>query len=211
MPGDISWIAIVILLSAMILPNTPRKMTTAALIAASMGPLGIWIAYLRGIPVPSLVSTFVIYLPNYTCAIAAVMPSIMFQRIGRRLREARELGSYELVEQLGQGGMGEVWRARHRLLARDAAIKLVRPEVLGASTEEQSRLLLRRFEREAQATAQLCSAHSIRLFDYGATDDGSFYYVMELLTAAISSRSSESVVRSPPIAPCSCCARCVTR
>src|SRR5688500_18847761 len=103
------------------------------------------------------------------------MPSIMFQRIGRRLREARELGSYELIEQLGRGGMGEVWRARHRLLARDAAIKLVRPALLGASTDEHAKLLLRRFEREAQATAQLSSAHSIRLFDFGATDDGSFY------------------------------------
>ena len=190
-PGQPSWIVIVILLSAMILPSTPRKMTIAALIAASMGPLGVWIAHLRGIPAPSFVTTLFIYLPNYTCAIAAVMPSIMFQRIGRRLREARELGSYELLEQLGEGGMGEVWRARHRLLARDAAIKLVRPEVLGASTEEQSRMVVRRFEREAQATAQLSSAHSIRLFDYGSSDDGSFYYVMELLTG----RDLESFVR----------------
>ena len=190
-PGQLSWIVVVILLSAMIMPNTPRKMTIASFIAASMGPLGMWIAHLLGESVPSPVNTLLIYMPNYTCAIAAVMPSIMFQRLGRRLREARELGSYELIEQLGEGGMGEVWRARHRLLARDAAIKLVRPEVLGASTEEQSRLLLRRFEREAQATAQLSSQHSIRLYDYGSSDDGSFYYVMELLTG----RDLESFVR----------------
>jgi serine/threonine-protein kinase len=189
--GGVSWIAVVILLSAMFLPSTPRKMVVASLIAATMGPLAVWIAHLRGLPVPSLAVTFLIYLPNYSCAMAAVMPSIMLQRIARRLREARELGAYELIEQLGQGGMGEVWRARHRLLARDAAIKLVRPEVLGVSSEEQSRLLLRRFEREAQATAQLSSAHSIRLFDYGAADDGSFYYVMELLTG----RDLESFVR----------------
>jgi serine/threonine-protein kinase len=196
--GAPSWIVIVILLSAMILPSTPRKMSVAALIAATMGPLGVWLAYLRGLDVPSPVATFLIYLPNYTCAIAAVMPSIMLQRMSRRLREARELGSYELLEQLGEGGMGEVWRARHRLLARDAAIKLVRPEVLGASTEDQSRLVLRRFEREAQATAQLSSAHSIRLFDYGIADDGSFYYVMELLTG----RDLESFVRQfGPVPP----------
>ena len=189
--GQLSWIVVVILLSAMIMPSTPRKMVMASLITASMGPLGAWIAHLRGLPAPPPLTTFLIFLPNYTCAIAAVMPSIMFQRMGRRLREARELGSYELLDPLGQGGMGEVWRARHRLLARDAAIKLVRPEVLGASNDEQSRLLLRRFEREAQATAQLCSAHSIRLFDYGVADDGSFYYVMELLTG----RDLESFVR----------------
>lgn len=190
-PGFLSWIVVVILLSAMIMPSTPRKMTIAALIAASMGPLGVWIAHVAGLGGPSATETFLIYLPNYTCAIAAVMPSIMFQRIGRRLREARELGSYELLEKLGEGGMGEVWRARHRLLARDAAIKLVRPEVLGTSGEDQTRLPLRRFEREAQATAQLSSAHSIRLFDYGIADDGSFYYVMELLTG----RDLESLIR----------------
>jgi serine/threonine-protein kinase len=191
MVGQLSWIAIVILLSAMILPSTPRKMAGAALVAASMGPLGVCFAHLRGVPVPSVVTTLVMYTPNYTCAIAAILPSVMFQRLGRRLREARELGNYELVEQLGQGGMGEVWRARHRLLARHAAVKLVRPEVLGAGSESDMKLLLRRFEREAQATAALNSQHSIRLFDFGATDDGSFYYVMELLTG----RDLESLVR----------------
>jgi serine/threonine-protein kinase len=190
-PGQVSWIVVVILLSAMIMPSTPRKMTAATLIAASMGPLGIWLSQLGGMVVPSPYATFLMYLPNYTCALAGVMPSIIFQRIGRRLREARELGSYELLEPLGEGGMGEVWRARHRLLAREAAIKLVRPEVLGASSDEQARLLLRRFEREAQATAQLSSAHTIRLFDFGTTEDGSFYYAMELLTG----RDLESFVK----------------
>jgi len=87
--------------------------------------------------------------------------------------------------------MGEVWRADHRLLARSAAIKLVRPEVLGASTAAEARLILRRFEREAQATAALGSPYTIRLFDFGMTDEGTFYYVMELLTG----RDLESLVR----------------
>ena len=190
-PGQPSWITPIILLTAMITPSTPRKMSVAVLIAASMGPLGVWIAHLRGLPVPPPSVTMLIYLPNYLCGIAAVTPSIVFQRMARRLREARELGSYELVEPLGAGGMGEVWRARHRLLAREAAIKLVRPEVLGAGTDERARLLLRRFEREAQATAQLSSPHSIRLFDFGATDDSRFYYVMELLVG----RDLESFVK----------------
>ncbi len=190
-PGQATWITIIILLSAMIMPSTPRKMTVAVMVAASMGPLGVWIAHLRGLPVPSLATTLLIYLPNYTCGLMAVTPSILFHRMGRRLREARELGSYELVEQLGAGGMGEVWRARHRLLAREAAIKLVRPEMLGAGSGEEARMLLRRFEREAQATAQLSSAHTIRLFDFGSTDDERFYYVMELLVG----RDLESFVK----------------
>ena len=102
-----------------------------------MEPLGVWFAHLRGLPVPSVVNTFVLLLPNYVCAVVATLPSHVLQRVGRRLRQAQELGSYHLVELLGRGGMGEVWRAEHRLLARSAAIKLVRPEVLGASGDAE--------------------------------------------------------------------------
>jgi serine/threonine protein kinase len=77
--------------------------------------------------------------------------------------------------------MGEVWRAKHRLLARPAAIKLIRPEVLGAGSDAEHRTVLQRFEREAQATASLSSPHTIRVFDFGAAQDGRFYYVMEFL------------------------------
>ncbi len=131
-----------------------------------------------------------VYLPNFIWAVVATMPSAMFQKMGRQLKQARELGSYELIEQLGAGGMGTVWRARHRFLARDAAVKLVKVEALGA-TDSSAQSQLIRFEREAQATALLRSPHSIRLFDFGAADDGSFYYVMEMLEG----RDLETVVR----------------
>src|SRR5262245_24008926 len=101
------------------------------------------------------------------------------------------MGSYHLVELLGRGGMGEVWRGEHRLLKRPAAIKLVRPELLGANSDADSHDMLRRFEREAQATAALSSPHTIRLFDFGVTSDRTFYYVMELLAG----RDLESLVR----------------
>ena len=100
---------------------------------------------------------------------------------GKLVRRAREFGSYRLVAPLGRGGMGEVWRAEHQLLARPAAIKLIRPEMLGAADAEGRRATLRRFEREAQATAQLRSPHTIQLYDFGVTEEGTFYYVMELL------------------------------
>ena len=90
-----------------------------------------------------------------------------------------KLGSYRLVERLGAGGMGEVWRAQHRLLARPAAIKLIRiSESADAAGSDDA---IRRFEREAQVTAALSSPHTVQLFDFGVADDGSFYYVMELL------------------------------
>lgn len=97
------------------------------------------------------------------------------------VRRVREFGSYQLVALLGKGGMGEVWRAEHRLLARPAAIKLIRPEKLGGADAEGRHATLRRFEREAQATALLRSSHTIQLYDFGVTDDGTLYYVMELL------------------------------
>jgi serine/threonine-protein kinase len=101
--------------------------------------------------------------------------------LGSEVSRARELGSYRLVERLGQGGMGEVWRAKHRLLARPAAIKLVRPSLAGSAGSGDYEQVLRRFEREAQVTAELRSPHTVELWDFGVADEGGFYYVMELL------------------------------
>jgi DNA-binding NtrC family response regulator len=88
------------------------------------------------------------------------------------------VGSYRLISQLGSGGMGEVWLAKHRLLARPAAVKLIRQEASPGNAREQ---IVRRFEREAQVTARLRSPHTVQLYDFGVNDSGSFYYVMELL------------------------------
>jgi serine/threonine-protein kinase len=187
----ISWIGLLILIYAIIAPNTPRRMLIASLVAASFDPLAHWIAWLLGGQALSPMYVLIICWPSYACAFLAVVPARVLQRIGRRLREAQDLGSYTLVERLGHGGMGEVWRAEHRLLKRDAAIKLVRPEVIGAHDEHDARVMLKRFEREAQATAVLSSPHTIQVFDYGHTDDRTFYYVMELL----SGRDLESLVR----------------
>jgi serine/threonine-protein kinase len=163
-----------------------------------MDPLAMLVAYLLGDPVVSPSQAFLRVLPNYSCAFVAVLPSKVLYRLGRRLREAQALGNYELVEKLGHGGMGEVWRARHQLLARDAAIKLVRPEVLGAKNDVEARVVQRRFEREAKATASLSSPHTIQVFDFGVTQDGTFYYVMELLAG----RDLESMVREfGPVPP----------
>ena len=88
------------------------------------------------------------------------------------------VGSYRLISQLGSGGMGEVWLAKHRLLARPAAVKLIRQETSPGTGREQ---LVRRFQREAQVTARLRSPHTVQLYDFGVNDSGAFYYVMELL------------------------------
>ena len=94
------------------------------------------------------------------------------------LDEGLTLGHYRLVAQLGVGGMGEVWRARHQLLARPCAVKLIRPELLGESDREAT---TGRFRLEAQAIAHLTSPNTVRLYDFGVSETGNFYFVMELL------------------------------
>jgi serine/threonine-protein kinase len=101
--------------------------------------------------------------------------------LSRALSRARRIGAYELTDRLGRGGMGEVWKARHRLLARPAAIKLIRSDRTSGGTPSDADYYLERFQREAQATASLRSPHTIQIYDYGITPDRSFYYVMELL------------------------------
>ena len=95
------------------------------------------------------------------------------------LDPGRRVGSYQLVRKIGVGSMGEVWLAKHRLLVRPAAVKLIRPKRLEDPRERAK--ALERLEREARATARLSSIHTIRLHDFGVTDEGSLYYVMEHL------------------------------
>ena len=96
-------------------------------------------------------------------------------------KEVRELGSYRLLRRIGEGGMGEVWLAEHRLLARPAAIKLVHGKAIADESRDKVAEILAGFEKEARVTANLASPHTVRLFDYGVSRDGVFFYVMELL------------------------------
>jgi eukaryotic-like serine/threonine-protein kinase len=92
-----------------------------------------------------------------------------------QLYRARRLGRYRLQAPLGTGGMNEVWLARDDTLGRDVAIKVLR----GAPQGDDDRWL--RFEREAQVASSLTSPHTVKIFDYGASDDGIAYIAMEFL------------------------------
>jgi eukaryotic-like serine/threonine-protein kinase len=176
-----SWIAILILLHPLIIPNSPRRVLFASLLAASMDPLGIAVATVRGEVIPQLGQIALDYFPNYVAVVLAVIHARILGHMGQKIRQARELGSYQLVALIGQGGMGEVWRASHCLLARPAAIKLINPDALGAATPEEAGKLIERFRDEAENTASLHCPHTIDLFDFGLTADGTFYLAMELL------------------------------
>lgn len=108
-------------------------------------------------------------------ALMAIYGTHTINAVRREAFKARQLGQYHLKEKLGEGGMGEVYAAEHRMLKRKCAIKLIRPE------SDSDIVAISRFEREVQSTAKLSHWNTIEIFDYGRTDDGTFYYVMELL------------------------------
>jgi serine/threonine protein kinase len=179
----VSWVVIPILFYPAIVPNTPKKTLVTSLLAASTEPLALYLlSQLRGVQVN--LSTFYLlwdFLPNYICAFLVVIPVKIIHGLGQQVRRARELGSYRLEEPLGKGGMGEVFRATHQMLARPAAVKLIRSEVLGSSSPAAARVIIERFRREAEAAASLRSPHTISLYDFGVANDGTFFLVMELL------------------------------
>ena len=96
------------------------------------------------------------------------------RRVTEAELKARQLGQYKILEKIGQGGMGVVYRAHHALLRRETALKLLPPD----RTDELS---VARFEQEVRLTCRLTHPNTIQVYDYGHTPDGIFYYAMEYL------------------------------
>jgi serine/threonine-protein kinase len=173
--------AVWVLVFPVMIPSTLRRMILVATLAAAAEPIAI-VAYAAGGlgPLPSAGEAASRLWPNAIAVAVALVTTRVIHRLGEKIQAARSVGNYHLVRQLGEGGMGQVWEATHRMLARPAAVKLISPAALGEHPTTARKLFLR-FEREAQATAQLQSPHTIGVYDFGVARDGSFYYVMELL------------------------------
>jgi len=195
----ITWSGPIILITAGIVPVRPGKMLAAGLIAASMDTIGMVIAGASGdYQYGPFYNAVLMHYPNFLMLGAAVTISHVVTRLGQQVTREREMGSYRLGELLGRGGMGEVYLATHRMLARPAAIKLIRPEVLADGDAALAQTAVARFRREAEAAARLRSPHTVELYDFGVTDEGTFYLVMELLEG----QNLERLVREQgPLSP----------
>jgi eukaryotic-like serine/threonine-protein kinase len=179
----LSWVSVWMLLFNVVVPTVPRYAVIAALVSVTSVPAIVLLSISVFPPIfrPDGWMVFLAFgFPYLLVVIMAYVGARVVYSLGTEVTRARELGSYRLEERLGEGGMGEVWRASHRLLARPAAIKLIRSSLLG-NGDGTSVDMRRRFEREAQVIAQLRSPHTVTLFDFGVAEGGSFYYVMELL------------------------------
>lgn len=171
-------ICILMLTYGLFIPNTWRRAATVVFPVSIVQPLVIsswaWSNPSLSEALAKDRALFPVPFPVIT-AVIVVVGAHSINRIRRAAYDARRLGQYVLKDRIGKGGMGEVFRAEHTLLKRPCAVKLIRPE------KEADAKALARFELEVRATARLSHWNTVEIFDYGHTDDGTFYYVMELL------------------------------
>jgi serine/threonine-protein kinase len=126
-----------------------------------------------------------------TFAVVALYGCHKLETLRRAAFDARHVGQYKLVREIGRGGMGEVHLAEHRHLRRPCAVKLIRA---GHATEAH----VARFEREVQSMARLTHPNTVEVYDYGRTDSGTFFYAMEFLPGMTFEELVEAAGPLPP-------------
>jgi serine/threonine-protein kinase len=176
----LTWATGLVVAFPLIVPSPPRTTLVSAIATGTSSWVAVASCSWLGLLEPTLSTYAEVSVSPIIGTVIAYFGSKVVYGLSLDYAAATRAGSYTLTSKLGVGGMGEVWRAEHQLLARPAAVKLIRRDAFeqhpGAAEEA-----VERFRREAQATALLRSPHTVQLYDYGVTDDGSFYYVMELL------------------------------
>lgn len=183
-----------LLTRAIFVPSAPRS----TLLVSSIACLpSIAVTYhdgamlLRGPVPPGLAAASYVAMWSAVSVGLCTLTTKVIYGLRESVREARQLGQYTLLERIGSGGMGVVYRAEHAMLRRPTAVKVLPPEKAGEQT-------LRRFEREVQLTARLTHPNTIAIYDYGRTPDGLFYYAMEYLDGFTLSELVEVAGPLPP-------------
>lgn len=176
MPFRLSLVAIFLLVFPLVIPSPPRWRLITTATCAATAPFAIALAQLLSGAVHPR-ELVLASVPTVVVGVLAMWLGQVVHRLRVAASQGEALGQYELVKRIGEGGMGEVWEARHAQLLRPAAVKLIRAETAGAYGDAARA----RFRREAQATSALRSPHTVELYDFGLTDDGTLYYAMELL------------------------------
>jgi serine/threonine-protein kinase len=158
---------------AVLVPSTPRR--TFATTAAACVPtlIGAWLLLANTGPLRGPQMALTVLWHMGAVLLATVTTSVIYG-LRKEVSLAQRLGQYTLLSKLGEGAMGEVYLARHALLRRPTAVKLL---VGGRHDAAQ----IERFEREVQQTSLLTHPNTISVYDYGHTPDGIFYYAMEYL------------------------------
>lgn len=174
--------SMMILAYGVLIPNTRRRslMVVAGLFAVAIATIpaaAVVNPFIRSAGVFGLMvqAALTLMIPAAIAVFAASRAAALQRRAFDAERRAERMGQYTLKRKLGEGGMGEVWQAEHGLLKRPCAVKFIRPE-LAANPSNAAR-----FTREVQAVTTLSHVNTVRVYDYGQADDGSFYFVMEYL------------------------------
>ena len=178
MPPPLHFWLLLIFTYGMFIPNTWRRaglVIGAMALAPALLAAGMTLAYPQVADVMTAVGILQHVLVLFIAAVASVVGTNLINALRREVFEAKRLGQYRLLKLLGAGAMGEVYLAEHRMLKRPCAIKLIHPAQAGNPR------VLARFEREVRMTARLSHWNTVEIFDYGSTDDGTFFYVMEYL------------------------------
>jgi serine/threonine-protein kinase len=166
----------VLLGRAALVPSEPRRTVWISVLSVVGLPIAAGFFFretsIPGLPMPAIVLQTFLWT-SFTVILGTLISNTTFH-LRSSVARARRLGQYTLLEKIGKGGMGVVYRAEHAMLKRPTAIKILPPQTAGEAN-------LRRFEREAQMTARLTNPHTVSVFDFGRTPEGAFYYVMEYL------------------------------
>jgi len=182
----------------------PSKARVTLFLGAALAPsllFAVWAAY-RGFTPPEgfyemsgdQVRLMALFETGAWWAVTVTIATLTSRTLYGLRKEAsalRRLGQYTLDAELGEGGMGRVYRAHHAMLKRPTAVKVLLPERAGAQG-------VARFEREVQLTARLSHPHTVTVYDYGRTPEGRFYYAMELLEGATLGEIVDASGPQPP-------------